>query len=255
MPDQLQDKVSLITGAAAGIGAACARRFCQYGARVVIGDVDVERGRALAGELGSQAEFARLDVADEASFASAIDASVARWGRLDVLVNNAGVALPSVPVQETTTQDFDRFVNVNLRGVFHGCKLAYPHLVASRGCVLNISSMAGVTGHQNHAIYAATKGAINTLTKSTAVDWGSQGVRINALCPLSVWTETLHAWCDEQSNREETHELLKRINSLGYCPEPDEIASVALFLCSDDARFVTGCVMPVSGGGECGHRL
>lgn len=255
---RLNNKVTIITGGATGIGAACVRRFLEEGARVVIGDVDQTRGEPLARELedtGAPAVFEWLDVANEASFAKAIEATVQRWGQLDVLVNNAAVALPGVPVHETTCEDFDKFINVNLRGTYHGCKLAFGHLAATRGCVLNISSMAGITGHQNHAIYAATKGAINTLTKSTAVDWGGHGVRINALCPVSAWTDSLRAWCDEQPDPAGTVENLGRVNSLGYCPEPEEIATVAAFLCSEEARFVTGCVMPVSGGSECGYRI
>ena len=254
MAQRLDDKVAIVTGGAQGIGAACVRRFSEEGVRVVIGDIDQERGQALADEL-EQTAFERLDVTDELSFTAAIESTVKRWGRLDILVNNAAVALPSVPVQETSSEEFDRFINVNLRGAYHGMKLAYSQLCATRGCVLNISSMAGITGHQDHAIYAATKGAINTLTKSTAVDWGSDGVRVNALCPVSAWTDTLRAWCDEQPDASQTLEYLQRVNSLGYCPEPHEIASVAAFLCSDDARFVTGCVMPVSGGSECGYRV
>ena len=253
---RLQDKVALITGGAAGIGLACARRFVAEGAATCIGDIDEAALRTAVAELGARQVMARrLDVTDEASFRDAIEATVAAMGRLDILVNNAGIALPAVAVQETSSADFDRLVSVNLRGTFHGCKLAYPHLVRSKGCVLNVSSMAGVTGQAAHAVYAATKGAINALTKSTAIDWGPQGVRINALCPAGVWTQALRDWADVQPNRAEIELYLDRIHTLGYCPSPDEIASVAAFLCSDDARFVTGCIMPVSGGSECGYKL
>lgn len=251
----ISEKITIITGAAAGIGEAMVRRFVADGARVMLADFDETKGRALAGELGESADFVRTDVSEEAGFKRAIEATVERWGRLNILVNNAGIALPSEPVESTTLEEFDRLVRVNLRGVFIGCKYAYPHLKNSRGCVLNISSMSGVTGQARHAAYGATKGGINALTKCMAVDWGREGIRVNALCPCGVWTDTLRRWMEQQSRSGEIQEYLKRIHSLHYCPEPEEIASVASFLCSDDAMFVTGCIMPVSGGSECGYNL
>ncbi len=252
---RLQDRVALITGGSAGIGAAMVRRFVADGARVFVADRDQPRGEALCAELGPSTMFHPLDVSDAASFAAAIDSLIKRWGRLDILVNNAGIALPAEPVQNTTIDQFDQLVDVNLRSVFLGCKLAYPHLRASRGCVLNLSSMSGITGQERHAVYGATKGAINALTRCTAVDWGREGIRINALCPAGVWTDTLRAWIEAQPDPQGIDQYLKDIHALGYCPEPGEIASVAAFLCSDDAKFVTGCIMPVSGGGECGYNV
>jgi len=251
---RLYEKGTLITGGAAGIGAACVRRFVAEGARVVIGDVNFRGAQELAGRLGDSALACELDVSIEDSFRAAIDLTLSTFGQLDILVNNAAAMLPAVAVQETPTEDFDRFVDVNLRGVYHGCKLGYEPLKAAGGCVLNISSMAGVTGVAEHAVYAATKGGINALTKSTAVDWGADGIRVNALCPTGVWTETLREWCDSQPDQQEIVDYLNRIHSLGYCPEADEISSVAAFLCSDEAKFVTGCIMPVSGGSECGYK-
>ena len=115
--------------------------------------------------------------------------------------------------------------------------------------------MAGVTGQERHAIYGATKGAVNALTKCTAADWGASGVRINALCPAGVWTDTLRKWIQAQPDPQSIHDYLKRIHALHYCPEASEIGPVAAFLCSDEARFVTGCIMPVSGGSECGYNF
>jgi meso-butanediol dehydrogenase / (S,S)-butanediol dehydrogenase / diacetyl reductase len=255
MPERLHHKIALVTGGAAGIGAAIVRRLVHEGARVLVGDRDQPRGDALCAQLGGESVFQGLDVADAASFAAAIDRAIALWGRLDILVNNAGIALPAATVQDTTLDQFEQLVNVNLRSVFLGCKLVYPHLRASSGCVLNISSMAGVTGQERHAIYGATKGATNALTKCTAVDWGRDGIRINALCPAGVWTDTLRAWMKAQPDPTTIQTYLDEIHALGYCPEPEEIASVAAFLCSDEAKFITGCVMPVSGGSECGYNV
>lgn len=252
---RLEQRIALVTGGSAGIGAAIVRRFVAEGARVLVGDRDQPRGEELCRGLGSATAFQSMEVSDVASFGSAIDRALELWGRLDILVNNAGIALPAEPVQNTTLDQFEQMVDVNLRSVFLGCKLAYPHLKASRGCVLNISSMAGVTGQERHAVYGATKGAINALTKCAAVDWGRDGIRINALCPAGVWTDTLRQWIKVQPDSAGINEYLSRIHALGYCPEPDEVASVAAFLCSDEAKFITGCIQPVSGGSECGYNV
>jgi meso-butanediol dehydrogenase/(S,S)-butanediol dehydrogenase/diacetyl reductase len=255
MTRRLENKIALVTGGAAGIGEAVTRRFVAEGARVLVGDLDQPGGDRLCRELAPAAIFQALNVADAAAFAAAIERAVTQWGRLDILVNNAGIALPSSAVQDTTIEQFETLVDVNLRSVFLGCKFAYPHLRASRGCVLNISSMAGVTGQERHAAYGATKGGINALTKCIAVDWGPEGIRVNALCPAGVHTETLRKWIHTQPNPQSIDDYLQRIHALGYCPEAAEIASVAAFLCSDEARFVTGCIMPVSGGSECGYNF
>ena len=205
--------------------------------------------------MGPAAEFQALEVSDADSFAQTIARVESLWGRLDVLVNNAGIALPALSVQDTTLEQFEQFIAVNLRSVFLGCKLAYPLLKASRGCVLNMSSMAGVTGQERHAIYGATKGAINALTKCAAVDWGRDRIRVNALCPAGVWTDTLREWIKEQPDPAGIRAYLDGIHALGYCAEADEIAAAAAFLCSEDARFITGCILPVSGGGECGYNV
>jgi NAD(P)-dependent dehydrogenase (short-subunit alcohol dehydrogenase family) len=252
---RFEEKTAIVTGGAAGIGRAIVVRLVAEGCRLLIGDRDQPRGEALARELGPRAAFHTLDVADADSFQKAIEHVEQTWGRLDILVNNAGIALPALTVQETSLEQFEQFIDVNLRSVFLGCKLAYPLLKASCGCVLNISSMAGVTGQERHAIYGATKGAINALTKCTAVDWGRDRIRINALCPAGVWTDTLRAWIERQPDPASIHEYLDRVHALGYCPEAEEIAAAAAFLCSDDARFITGCVMPISGGSECGYNF
>jgi meso-butanediol dehydrogenase / (S,S)-butanediol dehydrogenase / diacetyl reductase len=255
MEKRLQTRVALVTGGAVGLGEAIVRRFVAEGARVLVGDRDQPHGDALCAELGAATVFQGLDVAEADSFADAINRAVALWGRLDILVNNAAIALPAAAVQDTNLDQFEQLVDVNLRSVFLGCKLAYPHLKAARGCVLNISSMAGVTGQERHAVYGATKGAVNALTKCAAVDWGRDGIRINALCPAGVWTQSLREWMKMQPDTAGIDTYLKQIHALGYCPEPEEIASVAAFLCSDEAKFVTGCLMPVTGGSECGYNV
>ena len=186
MTQRLQDKVALVTGGAAGIGAGIVCAFVKQGAQVAVGDIAREKGTSLTEELGGSACLIPLDVSDEASFTAAIDSAVNHWGRLDILVNNAGVVFPAAPVQDTSLEEYETLMGVNVRGAYLGCRLAYPHLLKTRGCVLNISSLVGIVGERAHAVYGATKGAVNSLTKCTAVDWRDQGLRINALCPSDV---------------------------------------------------------------------
>lgn len=255
MSQRFAGKRAIVTGGSAGIGAAIVRRLAGEGARVLIADIDQVQGQVIAQEYSGRIRYFRTDVSQEEDFSAAITKAIAMWGGIDILVNNAGTALPAATVEDTSMADFERLIAVNLRSVYLGCRLAHEHLRRSRGCVLNISSMAGLIGQERHAIYGATKGAINALTKCIAVDWGRDGIRANALCPAGVWTDTLRSWVRASPNEAEMDSYLKQIHALGYCPEPAEVAAVAAFLCSDDARFVTGCVMPVSGGGDCGYRV
>jgi NAD(P)-dependent dehydrogenase (short-subunit alcohol dehydrogenase family) len=177
------------------------------------------------------------------------------FSTLDILVNNAAVLVPTAPVHETSLEEFEKLVAVNLRGMFLLCKYSYPHLKQSRGCIINISSMAGVHGEKHHAAYAATKGAINALTQSMAVDYGPDGIRCNAICPSSVLTPNVDKMISASPNAEEIVQLRKTINCLGYTATPDQIAAVAVFLASPAASFMTGAITPVSGGTECGYGI
>ena len=254
MNSDFAEKVVLVTGGASGIGEGIVRRFASDGACVAIGDIDSNKGEILAGELGERIRYFALDVSDEVSFSACIQGVIDAWRRLDVLVNNAGVVFPAVPVQETSLEDFERLVNVNLRGTYLGCKLAFPYLVKIRGCVLNISSLVGIAGEKNHAVYGATKGGINALTKCTAADWREYGVRINALCPSDVWTDALKSWCEGQDDASFFNRY-QDLRSEGYCAEPAEIGSIAAFLCSSDARFINGAIIRASFAAECGYEI
>lgn len=244
---------ALITGGSQGIGRAIAESFSQAGASIAIAAL---RDHFL-GDAGEalKCKTIGLDLSDLADTERAVKDAVTALGGLDILVNNAAVVTPSAPVETTEADELQLLLDVNLRGTFWAMRSAYPHLKQRRGCVLNVSSMAGVTGQARHAAYAMTKGGINALTRSAAADWGSDGIRVNALCPIAAWTPALRQWADEQPNPAEIASYLNRLPALGYCPETNEIAPVAVFLCSDAARFVTGHIMHVSGGAEVGYRL
>ena len=196
-----------------------------------------------------------MDLREPRQVEAAVAAVTSQLGGLDILVNNAAVTSPSKAVETTTLDELQAVIDTNLRGSFWAMRCAHPWLLQHRGCVLNISSMAGVQGQALHAAYAMTKGGLNALTKSAAVDWGPDGIRVNALCPAGTWTPALRRWCAEQPDRGDIEDYLDRIHALGYCPEASAIAPAAVFLCSDEARFVTGHIQHVSGGSECGYRL
>jgi meso-butanediol dehydrogenase/(S,S)-butanediol dehydrogenase/diacetyl reductase len=168
--------------------------------------------------------------------------------------NNAGIASPSKPLDETREEEWDRLMSVNLKSVYWTTRAALPELIQSRGVILNTASMAGLIGQSMHAAYSAAKGAMIALTKSMALDYAPHGIRVNAICPAGVWTPMLEQWCSEQPDPVAIRSHLDQIHALGYCPKGDVVADAAVFLLSDKARFLTGCILPVSGGAELGYR-
>jgi NAD(P)-dependent dehydrogenase (short-subunit alcohol dehydrogenase family) len=250
----LKDKVVLVTGSASGIGRECALACAREGASVVVADIDAAEAQRTAADLGSGAMAVHCDVSSRTSVDEAVAKTLARFGRLDALQNNAGVASPSKPLHETTEEEWDRLFSTNLKSVFWTTRAALPSLKQSRGAILNTASMVGLIGQAIHAAYAATKGGMISLTKCMALDYAPWGVRVNAVCPAGVWTPMLERWAAEQPDPSSIREYLDRIHALGYCPHGDVIGDAAVFLLSDKARFITGCILPVSGGAELGYR-
>lgn len=250
----LKDKVIFLTGGSCGIGQDCAKAYAAAGAKVTIAAIDREGVERVATELGPDHLGIVCDITRDDEVKAAVGQTVARYGRLDVVHNNAGISHPSKPLHETTDAEWDALFNVNLKGILHTCRHAHAALVASKGCILNTSSMVGVIGQEIHAAYTATKGGMNTLTKSMALDYAKYGIRVNAVCPAGTWTPMLRQWCAEQPNPGSTEQYLDEIHPLGYCPEGDAIADACVFLISDQARFITGHIMHVSGGAELGYR-
>lgn len=253
MPGSLEGIRALITGGSQGIGLAITEAFIAEGADVAIAALPDEHLKAVAARLTIPG--IELDLASLADVERTVSEAANSLGGIDVLVNNAAVVTPSKPVESTDADELQVLLDVNLRGSFWAMRCAFPYLKNRPGCVLNVSSMAGVTGQAMHAAYAMTKGGLNALTKSAAADWGEAGIRVNALCPTAAWTPALRQWCRDQPDPEGIESYLERLHALGYCPESNEISPVAVFLCSDAARFVTGHIMHVSGGSEVGYRL
>jgi len=250
----LEDKVIFLTGGSTGIGLDCAKAYAAQGAKVML----VARGKAAvekaAADLGPQHCGLVCDVSRGDEVKAAIEKTLARFGRLDAVHNNAGIATPSKAVHETTEAEWDALFDINLKSVFHTTRHAFEALKASKGCILNTSSLVGVIGQEIHAAYTATKGGLNALTKSMALDYAQYGIRVNAVCPAGTWTPMLRKWCAEQPDPGSVERYLDEIHPLGYCPEGDVIADPCVFLISDMARFITGHIMHISGGAELGYR-
>jgi len=244
---RLEGRVAVVTGGAGGIGAGTARRFVEEGARVVLADVDVDRGKVLAGELGSAARFAETDVTDEVAVAAAVDLAVAEFGRLDVMFNNAGILGAVGPIADTTVDAWDRSVAVLLRSVFLGMKHAARVMVPQRsGVILSTSSIAGVTGGLGPHGYTACKHAVVGLTRSVAVELAQHGIRVSAIAPgMTVTAMTAFTCTGDPDALDSTTEAIRSRSALGIAGEPLDIANAALYLASDEARYVSGHLLVV----------
>jgi meso-butanediol dehydrogenase / (S,S)-butanediol dehydrogenase / diacetyl reductase len=250
----LQDKIIFLTGGSCGIGRDCAKAYAAEGAKVIIAAIDPDGVEKVTAELGAGHLGIVCDVSRDQEVKSAIEKTLSHYGRLDAIHNNAGIVTPSKPIHETTDAEWDALFDVNLKSVFYTMRHGFNALVATKGCVLNTSSMVGVIGQEIHAAYTATKGGMNALTKSMALDYAKYGIRVNAVCPAGAWTPMLRQWCAEQPDPSSIERYLNEIHPLGYCPESTVIADTCVFLLSQKARFITGHIMHVSGGAELGYR-
>jgi len=250
----LEGKVVFLTGGAYGIGRECAVAYAREGAKVVVADIERAGAEECAHTLGSESIGLFCDVADGGSVAHAIATAASHFGRIDAVHNNAGIASPSKPLEETTEEEWDRLMKINLKSVYWTTRSALGALKQTRGVILNTASMVGLIGQSMHAAYTATKGAMITLTKSMALDYAPFGIRVNAICPAGVRTPMLERWAAEQPDPASIHTYLDQIHALGFCPQGDVVADAAVFLLSEKARFVTGSILPVSGGAELGYR-
>jgi len=254
MEKDLEGKVILLTGGASGIGRECAIAYAREGAIVAIADRNFEEAESASKELGNGSIAYRADVSSGTEVEAAITALLKEFGRLDAVHNNAGIVSPSCPLHETTEEQWDDLHRTNLKSVYWTTKFAFPALVESKGTILNTASMVGLLGQQDHAAYVATKGGMIALTKAMAADYAKYQIRVNAVCPAGAWTPMLEQWAADQPNPAGIRQYLDDIHLLGYCPRGDVIADAAAFLLSSKARFITGCILPVSGGAELGYR-
>lgn len=248
---RLKDKVTLITGGAAGIGKATAERFAEEDAKVVICDVAKEAGEATVKTLGPDASFYVVNVADRKAVQEWVDAVVAKYGRIDVLVNNAGILRDGqlVKVKDSTVVDqmseanFDLVISINLKGVFNCAQAVAPYMIKQGGgVILNASSIVGLDGNFGQTNYVATKAGVIGMTKVWARELGRYGIRVNAVAPGFTATEII------KTMPEKIIEGMKARTPLGRMGQPRDIANAYLFLASDEASFITGEVLRVDGG-------
>jgi NAD(P)-dependent dehydrogenase (short-subunit alcohol dehydrogenase family) len=245
---RLRGKVALISGGARGMGASEARLFAREGAQVVLGDILEAEGQAVEADIkakGGEALFVRLDVTDEADWERAVARTVERFGKLDVLVNNAGVGAVS-RIEDTTVKDWDHVMDVNAKGVFLGTRAAIPVMRrGGGGSIINISSQLGLVGTDNNSPqYQASKGAVRLLTKTTAIQYAREGIRANSVHPGPITTPMTER---RRADPEHYQKMLSRI-PLGRFGEPDEVAYGVLYLASDESAFVTGSELVIDGG-------
>ena len=245
---RLENKVALISGGARGMGAAEARMFAREGAKVVIGDVLEAEGRqveAQINEAGGECVFVLLDVTQESQRQHAVETAVARFGRLDVLVNNAGIVLRGI-LEDTSAEDWDKVMDVNAKGVFLGTRAAISEMKKSGGgSIVNISSISGIVGQSDiQPVYNASKGAVRIFTKSAAIQYAKEGIRVNSVHPGAIDTPMAGDRLNDPGLQRQANER----TPLGRTAHPDEVAYGVLFLASDESSFMTGSELVIDGG-------
>ncbi len=252
MTGRVAGKVALITGGASGIGAESARRLAREGAAVIITDLSVDAGEALAGEItgaGGQAHFIAHDVTSESDWERAVGQGVAKFGRLNILLNNAGIAQTGLTLMTHSLEDWRRTLSINLDGVFLGLRYTGPAIAESGGgSVINVSSIMGKVASPGAAAYCASKGGVLMLTKAAALEWAPLNIRVNSIHPGYIDTPLVSKVIREVENGNELREVLISRHALGRLGLPREIADAVVFLASDESSFMTGSELVVDGG-------
>lgn len=254
---KLKDQVAVITGGTQGIGLGCAEVFARHGAAVVVASNTPEIGHEVEHRLresGHRALFIATDVTDETAVQSLAETTVAHFGRLDCWLNNAGWHPPSVTIEETSVADFEQLLRLNLTSTFMGCKYAVPHLAATRGSIINMSSEVALIGQGQAPAYVASKAGQIGLTRALAIDLAPRGVRVNAVCPAGVMTPLMRQWADSQYDPAASLKMVDSWHLLGRMATPEEIGEVCAFLASSEASFMTGQVLCPDGGAALGYR-
>ena len=241
---RLENKIAIVTGAGSGIGRATALRFAAEGAKVIVADVTGAEDET-AKIIGASAVAIHADVSKSSNVRAMIDAARTRFSRLDVIFNIAGIEGEQASTADCSEENFDRVISVNLRGVFLGMKYAIPLMIErGRGSIINNASVAGLVGFPGLPAYCASKGGVIQLTKTAALEYAMQSIRVNAICPGVIWTPMVQRLAVSA----EAEAAFREMEPVGRFGTPDDIASMALFLASDESSFVTGAALPVDGG-------
>ncbi|CAN7501069.1 glucose 1-dehydrogenase [Phenylobacterium sp. LjRoot164] len=250
--DRLSGKVAVITGAALGLGRATALRMAEEGAAVAVCDLRLDEANVFVDELivrGLQASAWRLDVSREAEFERVLGEVAERFGQIDILVNNAGVAGADKPTDQLTEAEWDAVQAVNVKGVFFGVKHVIPHLRrAGAGSIINLSSIYGLVSAPDVPPYHASKGAVRLMTKTDALLYAPEKIRVNSVHPGFIWTPMVEGYLKAQGDVTEGRVAVDALHPLGHIGEPDDIAWGCVYLASDEAKFVTGAELVIDGG-------
>jgi len=247
---KLRDRVAVITGSASGIGRASAKEFAKEGAQVVVADIKLAGAQETVKQIetaGGVALAVKTDVAAAESVQALVEQTLHFFGRINVLFNNAAIQVNKT-VEDTTVEEWNREIGINLGGVFLCSKLFMPHLRNTKGCIINMASVNGFFVEPMCAGYCATKGAIITLTKAMAIDHGKEGIRVNCICPGYIDAGLAWEYFELQPNPAEARAAAGKLHALGRIGQPEEVGRLAVFLASDDASFMTGSTVVVSGG-------
>jgi len=242
----LSGKIAIVTGSGRGIGRAIALALARDGADVVVDDVNINKAKEVAKEIesiGGRALIILADVSKKSDVENMVKQTLEEFGKIDILVNNAGVVGPTVPIQELKEEDWDRIINVDLKGTFLCCKAVIPHMISRRsGKIVNVSSIAGKEGNANMTAYCAAKAGVIGFTKALSEEVARYGIRVNCVCPALIETELVEIMGKQQA------EYLKSKIPLGRLGKPQEVAELVKFLVSDATDFITGQAYNISGG-------
>lgn len=254
--EEMKGKVAVITGANTGIGFGCAKVFSEAGMNVVMAARRKEKGEAAAAELNAagkgECTFFQCDVSDPDQVKALIDFAVEKYGRLDTMVNNAGYNPIHMDACDMSIESYQRVLATNLMGEFYGCKFAIPHLRKTKGSIINMSSILSKVGQEQTAGYSSTKGGINSMTQTIAIEEACHGVRVNAICPGHIMTEIVYKEMERVADPEAYLDRCNHYSWLGRGGQPEEVGTAALFLASSWASYITGVTLNVSGGMEFG---
>ncbi len=249
---RIDGKTSIVTGGAHGIGKATAQRLAEEGASVALTDVDDEAGEAAAeaiAENGGTAQYWSLDVTDETAVQDVFAEVADTFGGIDVLVNNAGISGTDKPTYELTGEEWNEVIDVNVNGVFYCTKHAVPHMQdGGGGSIVNLSSIYGIVGAEDIPPYHASKGAVRTMTKTDALQYADDDIRVNSVHPGFIWTPLVEEFLSRGGDVEEGRKQLDERHPIGHVGEPVDIANGILFLASDESKFMTGSELVIDGG-------
>lgn len=241
---KLQNKVAIVTGACSGLGLAIAKKFLEEGAKVVFSDINEEKGSEIVSQM-NDAIFVKCNVAKSEEVNELIKKTIESFGRLDIIVNNAGTATMA-SVDQMTDEDWQKVIDVNLTGVFYGVRTACKYMKDNniKGSIINMSSILGVNGFSGAISYCAAKGGVNQVTRTAAMELAPLGIRVNSIAPGFIKTEMTKGILADEGYKK----FLESSTPLGYIGEPEDIANAALYLASDDSKYVTGSILYVDGG-------